>query len=128
MVDRDLRFLQIAEQLVPTVLSFASLQQQTVEHIVNIPVPPGRGDHGGLHGLHQGQNTAAVVEQSVDIPVSAGGGPQLRDLGGSRSSAVSREEAGHGFFSHFPRFQKRAEVAGQVGQNLPGHETSGYRS
>ena len=48
LVDRDLRHPQIAEQLVevPTVLSFASLQQQTVEHIVNIPVPRGCGGSG----------------------------------------------------------------------------------
>ena len=38
------RLPQIAEQLVevPTVVSFASLQQQTVEQIVNLPVPRGR--------------------------------------------------------------------------------------
>ena len=41
LVDRDLRFPQMAEQLVevPNVLSFASLHQQFVEQIVDIPVP-----------------------------------------------------------------------------------------
>ena len=50
MIDCDLRHPQITEQLVevPTVLSFASLQQQTLEHIVNIPVPRGRGGSGSF--------------------------------------------------------------------------------
>ena len=45
IVDCDLRYPQIMEQLVevPTLLSLASLQQQTAEHIVDIPVPHGRG-------------------------------------------------------------------------------------
>ena len=140
MVVLDLRFPQNAEQLVEvrTVLFFASLQQQTAEHIVNIPVPRGRegsgSGGGGLRGFSQdrvilcplgrsltiefrvdvvimevftvftkGQNPAAVVEQSVDIPLPACGGPQLPDPGGSRSSAVSREGAGHGFFRTFPQ-------------------------
>ena len=48
LVDRDLRVPQIAEQWVevPTVSSFPSLQQQTVEHISKIPVPSGRGGSG----------------------------------------------------------------------------------
>ena len=54
-------------------------------------------------GFPKGQNPAAFVEQSVDIPVPAGGSPQLPDPGGSRSSAVSREEAGHVFFSDFSK-------------------------
>ena len=78
---------------VPTILSFASLQQQTVDRIVNIPVPRGRGGSGGgrggsLHGFLPGQDPAAVFERSVVIPVPAGGGPQLPDPGGSHSSAV----------------------------------------
>ena len=55
LVDRDLRHAQIAEQLVevPTILSFASLQQQTAERIIDIPVPRGHGGSGGggLHGF-----------------------------------------------------------------------------
>ena len=42
------------------------------EQIIDNPVPRGRGDHGGLQGFHQGQNPAAVVEQSVDISVLGG--------------------------------------------------------
>ena len=69
MVDCDLRHLQIVEQLVevPTILSFASLQQQTVEHTVNIPVPRGHGGSGGgLHGFLPGQSYSLSSEQIVD--------------------------------------------------------------
>ena len=75
MVDRNLRHPQMAEQLVevPTVLSFASLQQQTVEHIVNIPVPCGRGGSvGGGGGGLQGQSYSLSSEQIVDNPVPRG--------------------------------------------------------
>ena len=81
---------------VPTVLSFASLQQQTAEHIVNIPVPRGRGGSGGgggggLQGFLQGQNPAAVVEQIVDIPVPGGAFHDLHpDLGSAASSAAKK--------------------------------------
>ena len=92
MVDRDLRHPQIAEQLVevPTVLFFASLQQQTVEHIVNILVPRGRGSScsgggGGLEGFLQGQNGAALFEQNVDIPVPGGSFHDLHPDPGSAS-------------------------------------------
>ena len=53
LVDRDLRFLEMAEQLVevPTVLSFASLQQQIAKQIVDIPVPRrGVSGSGSLQG------------------------------------------------------------------------------
>ena len=89
---------QMAEQLVdvPTVLSYALLQQRNVEQIVDIPVPLGRGRRlqdslprqgstasgaeqiadspfgGGLHGFLPGLvPTASGVEQLVDI--SSGG-------------------------------------------------------
>ena len=103
-VDCDLRHPQIAEQLVevPTILSFASLQQQTAEHIVDNPVPHGRGGSGGggLHGFSQSRilqcswpsssltiqrsggllvflpeqdSTALVAEQLVHNPLRSGG-------------------------------------------------------
>ena len=67
---------QTVEQLVevPTILSFISLQQQTAEQIVDIPVP-GRGGGGGRRGLQSllpGQNTTAQSAQIVDIPVPRG--------------------------------------------------------
>ena len=69
---------QTVEQLVevPTILSFISLQQQTAEQIVDIPVP-GRGGGGGRRGLQSllpGQNTTAQSAQIVDIPVPGRGG------------------------------------------------------
>ena len=78
IVDYDLRYPQNVEQLVevPTLLSFASLQQQTAEHIVDIPVPHGRGGlgGGGLHGFLPEQNsTVFMAEQPVDDPVCSGG-------------------------------------------------------
>ena len=67
---------QTVEQLVevPTILSFISLQQQTAEQIVDIPLP-GRGGDGGRRGLQSllpGQNTTAQSAQIVDIPVPRG--------------------------------------------------------
>ena len=70
------RDTQLVEQLVevPTIVSFSSLQQRTVEQILDIPVP-GRGDGGGRRGLHSllpGQDTTAHSAQIVDIPVPRG--------------------------------------------------------
>ena len=123
-----LRRPQTAEQLVevPTIVSFSSLQQRTVE-IIDIPVPGrGGGGRGGFQGSHPGQSSTAgvaeqivdipacggpqgfpsgqstlqrTVEQFVDIPVPAGGGLHgIRlDPGGPSSSAVLRHERGHTF-------------------------------
>ena len=83
---------------VPTVLSFALLQQRNVEQIIDIPVPRhggsrslqgvhpgpgslqrfveqipvphGRGSRGGLQGFSPGQSsTQRIMEQNVDLPV-----------------------------------------------------------
>ena len=65
---------QLVEQLVevPTVVSYSSLLQRTVEQHVDIPVPGSRGRLAGLQGSLPGQSsTAPSVEQIVDIP---GGG------------------------------------------------------
>ena len=70
-----LRTPQEVEQLVevPTVLSYALLQQQTAEQVIDIPVPHRRRGQRGLQGSHPGQrSTAKVVEQIVDIPVRGG--------------------------------------------------------
>ena len=67
----SLRQPQMAEQVVevPTVLSLALLQQQIGEQFVNIPVPRGRGDGGGLHFSPPGQGLSQrTVEQIVDTP------------------------------------------------------------
>ena len=54
---------QKAEQLVEvlTVVSCSSLQQQSAEQNVDIPVPGTRGDHGGLQGFHPRQSSTASV-------------------------------------------------------------------
>ena len=73
---------QTAEQLVevPTILSFISLQQQTVEQIVDIPVPGRERRSSGLQGFLPGQGSTAfrssqkriskqIVEQIVQNSV-----------------------------------------------------------
>ena len=54
LVDCDLRRPQMAEQLVevPTVLSYALLQQSTAEQIIDIPVPGCRRGQGGIYKVH----------------------------------------------------------------------------
>ena len=104
----DWRRPQRAEQLVEVsaVVSFSSLQQQSAEQIIDIPVPGTRGDHGGLQGFHPRQRSLQrTVEQTVDIP--ADGGLQLFILDpGFASSAVSREELGQLIFRTFHREEK----------------------
>ena len=80
----DRRLPQNAEQLVgvPTVTSLSSLQQETAEQIIDIPVPRTRGDLGGLQDF-------------------------LPDQGLAASSAVSRDEAFQG--GTFHQFQKSAQ-------------------
>ena len=122
-----LRDPQTAEQLVevPTVVSFSSLQQQTVEQIIDIPVPRTRGDRGGPRGFSPGQGSSQrTVEQIVDIP--AGGGLQdfLPDPWLSASSAVSRDEAFQRVFRTFPRVQKSARSAKWSSAREHGHSSS----
>ena len=106
---------QKAEQLVevPTVLSFSSLQQQTAEQIIDIPVlHRRRPGQGGLQSFSSGQNSRArFVEQNVDIPVPGGGLHVLPDLGGSSSSAVSRDERGEMVFRTVPQVKKSPKSA-----------------
>ena len=73
-----------AEQLVevPTIVSYSSLQQRTVEQIIDIPVPQGRGDRGGgrrgLQGHAQDRiSTALGGAVHVDIPVPHGRGGRV---------------------------------------------------
>ena len=94
---------------VPTVVSYSSLLQRTVEHHVDIPVSRGRGRLAGLQGSLPGQSSTAFVEQIVDIP---GGGLQgLRPRQGSTASSSSSpagsdddaDEPGLVGFRTFPR-------------------------
>ena len=117
---------QKAELLVevPTVVSHSSLQQQSAEQIIDIPVPGTRGDRGGLQGSLPRQGSQRTVEQIVDIP--AGGGLQgfLPDPGVAAPSSASREEAGQGFFSHFSPFQKSAQPAVSSSARVHRHSSS----
>ena len=111
---------QLVEQLVevPTIVSYSSLLQRTVEQHVDIPVPGGGGRLAGLQASLPGQSsTAPSVVQIVDIP---GGGLQgsrpgqgspassyFHSPGGSDDDA---DEPGTWVFRTFPRLKKSAEV------------------
>ena len=95
------------------------------EQIVDIPVPQGRrgGGGGGLQGSLPVQNSAAVVEQSVDIP-ARGGQQGFRPGQGSTASSSSRllhdaDERIQRFFRTFPRPKKSAEVPRQSSARVP---------
>ena len=69
-----LRVTQLVEQLVdvPTTVSYSSLRR-TVEQIVDIPAPRGRGKRRVQGFLPEQSTTAQPVEQLVDIPSSRRG-------------------------------------------------------
>ena len=100
LVDLFQRPTQMVEQLVevPTVLSVAVLRQSKAEQIIDILVPRGHGDRGGLQGSLPRQNSAALFpwNRTVDIPTGGGLQDFLPDPGASSSSAVSRDERGYG--------------------------------
>ena len=111
-VRRLCREPQLVEQLVevPTVVSYSSLLQRTVEQHVDIPVPRGRGRLANLQGSSPGQSSTAFVEQIIDIP---GGGLQGFRPGSPASSFHSPAEsdddadkAGTGVFALFHRLKK----------------------
>ena len=82
------RLPQMVEQLVevPTVVSYSSLSQRTVEQTVDNPASRGRGRGGGLQGFFPGQSTTAAA---VDIPVPRG------DLQGFLPGQVSTASSSH---------------------------------
>ena len=107
---------------VPNVVSFSSLQPQTAEQNIDIPVPRTRGDHEGLQGFLPGQvSSRRTVEQFVDIPVP-GEGPdygRLQDFhpgqGHTQRSAAQNPVPGG----------KRA-TGGPEG-SVPGQSSSAFR-
>ena len=125
-----LRVTQLTEQLVevPTILSYSSLLQRTVEQLVDIPVPGGGGPSFGLQGFSSGQNSTAspsskkriserMVEQIVD-PVSSG---RLHGSSSSHSPAGDEERAnepGKGGFRTFPQNKKSAKLGSHSGSDL----------
>ena len=116
---------QLAEQLVevPTVVSYSSLLQRTVEQHVDIPVPRGGGRLAGLQGSSPGQSSTAFVEQIGHIP---GGGLQgFRPRQGSTTSSSfspatddDADEPGTGVFRTFPRSKKSAKVFSHSSQRV----------
>ena len=100
---------QLAEQLVevPTVVSYSSLSQRTVEQTVDNPASRGRERCGGLQGFFPGQSTTAAA---VDIPVPRGDLqgflPGQVSTASSCHSPDAEHEAGLGFFRTFPRGKK----------------------
>ena len=125
-----LRVTQLVEQLVevPTILSYSSLLQRTVEQHVDIPVPGGGGGpSSGLQGFSSGQRSTAspskkriserIVEQIVD-PVSSG---RLQGSSSSHSPAGDEERAdepGKGGFRTFPQNKKSAKLGSHSGSEL----------
>ena len=103
------RLPQMVEQLVevPTVVSYSSLLQRTVEQTVDIPASRGRGRRGGLQGFFPGQSTTAAA---VDIPVPLGDLPGFLpgqvSTASSSHSPVAENEAGKVVFRTFPRGKK----------------------
>ena len=99
-----LRAPQTADQLVevPTIISYSSLLQRTMELNVAIPVRGRGGRNVDLQGFLPGQGPTApyssleriseqIVEQTVDIPVSVGGLADFRP--GQSSSSVAHSPA-----------------------------------
>ena len=122
---RRVRFAeQTAEQLVevPTIISYSSLLQRTVEQNVVIPVPDRGGRNVGLQGFSPRQSSTAqlasqkrsserIVEQIVDSRVLGGGLQDFRPVqGSSASSSSSREHAGEGVFRTFPELKKSPKL------------------
>ena len=100
---------QLVEQLVevPTVVSYSSFLQRTVEQTVDNPASRGRGRRGGLQGFFPGQSTTAAA---VDIPVPRGDLqgflPGQGSTASSSHSPDAANEAGVGVFRTFPRGKK----------------------
>ena len=135
-VRRLCREPQLVEQLVevPTIVSYSSLLQRTVEQHVDIPVPRGRGRLAGLQGSLPGQSSTAlpsleriserIVEQNVEFPVGGG----LQDfLPGQSSFTTSSSPAGvrgsadgpvERVFRTFPQNKKSAKVGSHSGSEL----------
>ena len=130
---RRVRFAeQTAEQLVevPTIISYSSLLQRTVEQNVDIPVLGRGGRNVGLQGFPPRQSSTAqlasqersserIVEQIVDSRVLGGGLQDFRPVQGSSASSSSfREHAGEGVFSDFsPSLKKVRSWARTRGRN-----------
>ena len=114
---------------VPTVVSYSSFLQRTVEQTVDNPASRGRGRRGGLQGFFPGQSTTAAA---VDIPVPRGDLQGfLPDQGSTASSSHSPDaanEAGVGVFRTFPRWKKSAASAASPSPIVPASVSSWTRA
>ena len=95
---------QLVEQLVevPTVVSYSSFLQRTVEQTVDNPATRGRGRRRGLQGFFPGQSTTAAA---VDIPVPRGDLQGFLPGQGSTASSSHSPDANEacvGVFRTFP--------------------------
>ena len=112
-----LRAPQTAEQLVevPTIISYSSLLQQTLEQNVDIPVRGRGGRNVDLQGfLPRQSSTATAVAQIVDNPASGGGLQGFRPRQSSSASFSSpagvhdyADEPGEGVFRTFHQIKKK---------------------
>ena len=109
LVDCDLRRPQMAEKLVevPTVLSYASLQQQTAEQIIDIPVPRRRRGQAGLEDFPPEQSSFAFggADHRIDSPIRGRSGDG--DLQGSHPGQSSTTFSGAQLDAQFPGLRPR---------------------
>ena len=120
---------QMAEQMeeVPTALSVAVLQQQTVVQAVDVPVPHrGGGRRRRLQGsLPEQDPTASGAEEIADIPVRGGQQDFHFGQGSIASSSAAADEAFAGVFSTFPWDKKSARVAASPSARCPSTSAHG---
>ena len=135
-----LRAPQTADQLVevPTIISYSSLPQRTMEQNVAIPVPLGRGGRNAdPPGFLRGQGPTAhsssleriseqIVEQIADIPVARGDPHGFRPEQSSSASSSSTagvhgsaDGPGKGVFRTFPQNKKSAKMGSHSSQRVP---------
>ena len=133
-VRTPVRESQLAEQLVevPTITSYSSLSQRTMEQNVDFPVPDRTGRNSGLQGFLLGQSSTSssfsleriserIVAQNVEFPVGGGlQGFRPRQSSSASSSSTagfhgSADEPGEGSFSHFSPNEKKCEDRSALG-------------
>ena len=126
-ISNDIIQPQMAEQFVevPTVLSCALLQQQTAEHIIDIPVPRRRRGQAGLQDFLPEQSSFAFggADRRVDSPIRGRSGDG--DLQGSHQGQSSTTFSGARLEAQFPGL-----CLGQFSTSFSGaqHEVQGQGS
>ena len=143
-----LRAMETADQLVevPTITSYSSLLQRTMEQNVAIPVRCRGGRNEDLQGFLRGQGPTAqsfpleriseqIVEQIADFPVAGGGLHDFRPGQSSSSFAHSpaawlntEDEPFQGGFRTFSPEEKSATDTRHMGARVPRHVSSSTSS